>query len=93
MNVRKIALGSVAGVALFVAGFTVAQAPPEQNIDPQRHGNLAAAQNLIAQAYNRLVAAQQANNYDAGGHAAKAEELLVRASHEIKEAADSLNRR
>jgi len=93
MNVRKTVLTSVAGAGLFVAGYMVAQGPPpEQNIDPNRHPNLAAAQNLIAQAYGRLVAAQQANDWDVGGHAAKAEELLSRASHEIKEAALAANR-
>lgn len=93
MNVRKTVLTCAAGVGLFVAGFTVAQAQPEQNIDPHRHSNLAAAQSFIVQAYNRLVAAQQTNNYDAGGHLAKAQELLNRASHEIKEAAETINRR
>lgn len=93
MNVRNIVLGSVAGVGLFVAGYTVAQGPPAQNVDPQRHPNLAAAQGLIGQAYNRLVMAQQANDWDVGGHAARAEELLGRASHEIKEAAEASNRR
>ena len=44
---------------------TVAQAaPPVQNISAYRHGNLAAAQSLSAQAFDYLTAAQVANNYD-----------------------------
>lgn len=92
MNIRKTALTCAAGVGLFVAGFTVAQTPPVQNVNPQRHPNLAAAQNLIAQAYGKLVEAERANDWDMTGHAAKAKDLLDRASSEIKAAAEAANR-
>lgn len=75
-----------------IAALAFAQ-QPERNIDPRRHGNLAAAQNLIVQAYDRMTAAQQANEFDMGGHAAKAKELLRQASEEIKQAANAANRR
>jgi hypothetical protein len=67
---------------------TVAQAaPPVQNISAYRHGNLAAAQSLSAQAFDYLTAAQVANNYDLGGHVGHAKELLRQANIEIKMAA------
>lgn len=92
MNTRKVLLATVAGVGLFVAGYTAAQAPPEQDVDAQRHPYLAAAQNLIAQSYQKLTMAQQGNDWDMNGHAAKAEEYLNKAAHEIKEAALTANR-
>jgi hypothetical protein len=82
---------AIAGL-LVTATFAVAQQPP-QNIDRYRHGNLAAAQNLIAQAYDRMTAAQQANEYELGGHAARAKQLLWQASEEIKQAAIEANQR
>lgn len=66
---------------------------PELDIDPARHGNLAAAQRLVRQAYDRLSDAQQANDSQLGGHAARAKELLRQANEEIKQAAMAANRR
>ncbi|HTP86941.1 MAG TPA: hypothetical protein VMJ34_08335 [Bryobacteraceae bacterium] len=77
--------------ALFVFGM-IALAQPERNISHHRHPNLAAAQQLCEQAYNRIEAAQQANEFDMDGHAKKAKELLEAASHELKEAALAANR-
>jgi len=48
------------------------------------HPNLAAANKLCAQAYAKLEAAQVANEYDLGGHAKKAKELIKQAQEEIK---------
>jgi hypothetical protein len=83
MNVRKIALGSIFGLAMFAAGFTVAQGP--------RHPNLEAAQRFIAQAYDKISAAQAANEWDMDGHAAKAKQLLEDAKREIHIAAIAAN--
>ena len=77
-------------LALLVATAANAQAPAH-NVDPQRHPNMAAAQDLIGQAFDRLVTAQEKNNYDVGGHASRAKQLLVEASNEIKAAAVSAN--
>lgn len=63
------------------------------NVSPDRHGNLAAAQELVRQAFDKLSAAQQANNDDLGGHAGRAKDLLRQANEEIKLAADAANRR
>ena len=58
-----------------------------------RHPNLEAAQDLIDQAINRISAAQQANEFDMGGHAQKAKELLDQVNNELREAATAANRR
>jgi hypothetical protein len=39
------------------------------------------------------VQAQQANEFDLGGHAQKAKDLLVQAADELKEAAQTANHR
>ena len=76
-----------------VAACAASAQMPMQNIDPQRHGNLAAAQNLVVQAFERLSDAQVANNYQLGGHVERAKELLRQANEEIKLAAETANRR
>jgi hypothetical protein len=48
------------------------------------HPNLMAADKLCAQAFAKLEAAQKANEYDLGGHAAKAKDLLKQAQDEIR---------
>ena len=48
------------------------------------HPNLMAADRLCSQAFAKLEAAQTANEYDLGGHAKKAKELLKQAQDEIK---------
>jgi len=92
MNLRKAVLGSVVGLGLFASGVMIAQAP-ERDVSRGRHPNIAAAQRLVDQAYARIVAAQQANEWDMNGHAQKAKELLDQANHELKEAAEAANHR
>jgi hypothetical protein len=83
----------------FLAGALVAAATaasaqqPVQNIDPYRHGNLAAAQNLVVGAFDKLSEAQYANHDALGGHAGRAKELLREANEEIKLAAIAANNR
>jgi hypothetical protein len=79
------------GTMLLVGGLAVAQ--PQRNISSARHPNLAAAQRLSQQAYEKIVAAQQANEWDMKGHAQKAKELLDQVNRELKEAADAANRK
>jgi hypothetical protein len=87
MKTKNVMLsGALAGV-LVCAGVAVAQAP-RQNIDPNRHGNLAEAQHHIIQAYEKIEAARRDNNDDLGGHAGKAQQLLSEADRELKEAAE-----
>jgi hypothetical protein len=73
-----------------VASTSYAQ-QPVQDISSWRHGNLAAAQSLVRQAFDRLTAAQQANEFQLGGHAARAKELLREANEEMKLAAIEAN--
>ena len=62
-----------------------------QQVSPDRHPNLAAAQDFIQQAIAKITEAQKANKYDMKGHAAKAKQLLEEAYHEIWLAAQAAN--
>ena len=75
----------------FTATTVIAQRPPE-DISAKRHPNLAAAQKFVEQAFNRIDQAQKANEWDLGGHAAKAKQLLDQANAELKLAAETANR-
>jgi hypothetical protein len=68
-----------------------AQKKPAQNVSPKRHPNLAAAQKLAANSYQKVLAAQQANEWDLDGHAQKAKDLLDQANQELKQAAEASN--
>ena len=87
----KSKLFGLAGAALLLVG-GLAFAQPRQNVSGARHPNIAAAQRLSRQAWQRVVDAQQANEWDMQGHAAKAKELLDQASNELKLAAEAANR-
>ena len=73
-------------------GLAIAQRPTA-NVSGGRHPNLAAAQRLSQQAWQRIVAAQEANEFDMQGHAQKAKGLLDEANRELKLAAESANRK
>ena len=92
MTTRTAALGTFFSVTLISGALLFGQAPPKRNVSPARHPNLAAAQRLCDQAFVRVTEAQKANEYDLGGHAAKAKELLDQASRELKLAAEAANR-
>jgi hypothetical protein len=83
-------VGALVGVMTAVV---VGAQRPAHNVSPKRHPNLAAAQRLVDQAFNKIVAAQRANEWDLGGHAQKAKELLDDANKELKLAAEASNRR
>ena len=68
-----------------------ALAKPVDNVSHHRHPNLAAAQRLSTQAFEKIVAAQRANEFDLGGHAQKAKDLLDEANRELKAAAETSN--
>jgi len=82
---------AVLSAALLVGGVALAQRPKE-NINPGRHPNLAAAQRLSEQAFEKISAAQQANEWDMDGHAKKAKELLEQVNNELRQAATAANR-
>ena len=82
----------VAASLLLLVG--CASTPPQRpvrDVSPRRHPNLAAAQREIQAAYDKIVLAQQANEWDMGGHAQKAKTLLDEANTEIKLAAETAN--
>jgi hypothetical protein len=87
----KTIIGS-AVLSVFMVSAVFAQRPP-QNVNPKRHPNLAAAQRLVEQAFNKISAAQDANEWDMSGHAAKAKQLLDQANAELKLAAEAANRK
>ncbi len=57
-----------------------------------KHPNIGAAHNHVKQAIEKLTAAQRANEYDLGGHATKAKELLAQADKEIAAAREAANK-
>jgi predicted lipoprotein len=75
---------------LALAALAVAQ--PKKNVSAARHPNLAAAQNLSRQAFEKCVEAQKANEFDLGGHAQKAKDLLDQVNKELKLAAETANK-
>ncbi len=79
-------------ISVLVAG-TLAIAQPARNVSGARHPNIAAAQRLSQQAFEKIVAAQQANEWDLGGHAQKAKNLLEEVNRELKEAAETANKK
>jgi hypothetical protein len=76
---------------LLVGGVAIAQRPKE-NVSGRRHPNIAAAQRLTTQAWEKIKAAQEANEFDMAGHAQKAKNLLEEANKELKAAAETANR-
>ena len=77
--------------ALVLTLCAAAAAAPADNINPNRHPNLAAAQRLVSEAYGKIAAAQSANEFDLGGHAARAKELLDQVNRKLKAAAMTAN--
>ena len=70
---RRVLLLAIGAVLL--AGVVFAQ-KPVRDVSHKHHPNLAAAQRLAQQAWEKIGAAQQANEFDMQGHAQKAKELL-----------------
>jgi hypothetical protein len=73
------------GASLLAAG--AAFAGPEAG-----HPNIIAAREHAQMAIEKLKAAQVANEYDMGGHAAKAEKLLREAEEQMRLAAEAANK-
>ncbi len=89
--VKTRILTPIVASLLLIGGIAIAQ-PPAQNVSKGRHPNLAAAQRLSTQAYEKITAAQEANEWDMQGHAKKAKELLEEVNKELKMAAGAANR-
>lgn len=78
--------------SMLLAGGTAVAQRPERDVAKGRHPNLAAAQRLSRQAWEKIVEAQRANEWDLAGHAQKAKELLDQVNNELKLAAEAANR-
>jgi hypothetical protein len=91
-SMRKRKLVAYTLVAVLLGGGVVLAQRPKDNVNAKRHPNLAAAQRLSTQAYERINAAQKANEWDMQGHAQKAKDLLEQANNELKEAAEAANK-
>jgi hypothetical protein len=92
MNIAKTrVLSALAGLLLLIGGVATAQRP-QRNVSGARHPNIAAAQRLSQQAWQKIVAAQEANEWDMEGHAQKAKNLLDDVNRELKLAAEAANR-
>jgi hypothetical protein len=83
-------LAAALGSLLTIGGIALAQ--PKRNVSAARHPNLAAAQRLSHQAFEKIVAAQEANEWDMQGHAQKAKDLLDQVNNELKQAAAAANK-
>ncbi len=58
----------------------------------KKHPNLVEAHKMIKHAIAKIDAAQKANEFDMGGHAQKAKELLEQAESELKLAAEAADK-
>jgi F0F1-type ATP synthase membrane subunit b/b' len=93
MQKKNVLLAAMLSIGMLLGSLGYAQmAQPAQNVSGKRHPNLAAAQRLVDQAFQKITAAESANEFDMGGHAAKAKELLDQANRELKQAAETANR-
>lgn len=90
MKINRL-LSTAALCAVLAPGMTVLGQAPAQNINPNHHANLAAAQSSIVHAYQRIDMAQHSNRDRLGDHAQKAKDLLAQASRELKMAAEYAN--
>ena len=88
---RNIIL-SVIVSTLMLSGSAAYSGEPVVNVSPKSHPKLDAAQRLCRVAYQKIVAAQKANEWDVKGHAQKAKELLDQVNQELKLAAEAANR-
>jgi hypothetical protein len=88
--VKTRIFAAILGSMLVIGGIAVAQKPKE-NVSAGRHPNIAAAQDLCRQAYEKIVAAQKANEWDMAGHAQKAKNLLDQVNNQLKMAAEQAN--
>jgi F0F1-type ATP synthase membrane subunit b/b' len=96
MRQKNAFLGSMMAIGLLFGSLAYAQnngmKPPAENISSKKHPNLAAAQRHLDMAFEKVQAAQQANEFDLAGHAAKAKELIDQADKELKMAAEAANK-
>ena len=81
----------LAAIAVMLLAGAASAARPAHNVSSSKHPNLSAAQQYCIDAYNKIEAAQRANEWDMNGHAKRAKELLAQVNAELKEAALAAN--
>jgi len=84
-------LWTIVAASLLLMGSVALAQRPKANVSSARHPNIAAAQRFSQQAFQKIVAAQEANEWDMQGHAQKAKNLLDEVNRELKLAAESAN--
>lgn len=89
---KNLLFGPALVLALLCSSALYAQKKPVRNVSGKRHPNLAAAQQHCSMAFQKITAAQEANEFDMDGHAAKAKDLLEQADKELKAAAEAANK-
>jgi hypothetical protein len=87
---KRTILAVILGLVM-LAGTSAFAQKPVRNVSPKKHPNIAAAQKFCQKAFDCTVKAQKANEFDLGGHAQKAKDLLEQASAELKLAAEVSN--
>ena len=90
MSKRIWMVAMVLCAAFALSAVLFAQQEPRVTVG-EKHGNMRAAQEYIQQAWRKVDEAQKDNNYNLGGHAGRAKELLAQASEEIKLSAEAAN--
>ncbi len=87
--VKRISVSVAA--ALLLLSIAASAQKPARNVSARKHPNIAAAQRLSRQAFEKIIAAQKANEWDMEGHAQKAKDLLDQVNNELKQAAEAAN--
>jgi hypothetical protein len=88
--IMKTLLFAIVVAASLAVGTAVLGKAPVGHV-PKPHPNLAATQKLLAEAWEKIVAAQKANEFDLDGHAQRAKDLIDQANAEVKLAVESAN--
>lgn len=81
---KKTLLAVITGAALCAVFMLFAADQPMKNGSQVRHPNIAEAQKFIELAFDKITAAQKANEFDMRGHAQKAKDFLDQARTELK---------
>jgi hypothetical protein len=81
---KLTSIAALTATAIFASAMVNAQGPsPRVNLDPNRHPNLAAAQELVRQAFQKIVEGRTKKDFDHAEHLGTAMNLLIQANNEI----------
>jgi hypothetical protein len=83
-TMKLTSIAALAATAIFASALVNAQGPsPRVSLDPNRHPTLAAAQDLVHQAFQKIEEGRRKKEFDHGEHLATAMNLLIQANNEI----------